>query len=181
MAFGSPDPASGAEPYQIMPSPQEYDPPLQKGEWRIIPTVIVCEGANITVKDTRKAVEWWKSLGYVLNAIYDSKNKTSLEACYSETPAGFIMFKPTTDYSQMAHPQSPAAATTKRNKEKDSILWSNIHLRFKVLSEDEQNSKIYSHILAHELGHALGWYHGGGKGHMMSNYRPSWGNKGLRK
>ena len=44
-------------------------PPIQAAEWRIEPTVIICQGAPVKPARVEQAVDFWRKLGYNIGEV----------------------------------------------------------------------------------------------------------------
>jgi len=130
------------------------NPPQSHGSWQLPPDVRVCATAPVSERRVKKALDFWRDLGYNFSKIYfNDVSRHCIENVYSYNT---III----DLIDGSH-REPALATTTSwiDRETREILKAKIALK-NSWGEAER-------ILEHELGHALGWPDYNQTGHIM--------------
>ncbi len=129
--------------------------PRSLGVWLMVPDVVICDGAPVSLERVESAISWWVSRGYTFGNIIQ---KEPGETCHESGVNGFITIEradPDFDTSYMA------ITHIKSNNVVREILAARVTILFNGNRE---------RLLEHELGHALGWRHCNRRGHMMYPY-----------
>jgi len=137
--------------------------PRSQGGWQYSPDVRVCATAPVTERRVKKALDFWRDLGYDFNRIYyNDVSRHCIENIFSYNT---III----DLIDGSH-REPALATTTSwiDRETREILKAKIALKNTWGEADR--------ILEHELGHALGWLDYNQTGHIMHH---EWSRGGL--
>lgn len=127
------------------------------GAWVKPPDIVLCDASIVTKDKLTSVVRWWEDLGYEFGVIrVDPKHR----GC-SGNVGGTITIT-----------LSKLGAHTRFLEEDEKIRWAKI----KATADSP------TMIIAHEIGHALGWTHTREKGHIMNGrYNDSgWFSAGLR-
>jgi len=137
--------------------------PQSQGGWQLPPEVRVCATAPVSERRVKKALDFWRDLGYSFSKIYfNDVSRHCIETTFSYNT---III----DLIDGSH-REPALATTTSwiDRETREILKAKIALK-NSWGEAER-------ILEHELGHALGWLDYNQTGHIMHH---EWSRGGL--
>ena len=137
--------------------------PASHGGWRDNPDVRVCATAPVSERRVKKALDFWRDLGYSFSRIYyNDVSRHCIESIFSYNT---III----DLIDGSH-KEPALATTTSwiDRETREILKAKIALK-NTWGEAAR-------ILEHELGHALGWLDYNQTGHIMHH---EWSRGGL--
>jgi hypothetical protein len=137
--------------------------PESHGGWRDNPDVRVCATAPVSERRVKKALDFWRDLGYSFSRIYyNDVSRHCIENIFSYNT---III----DLIDGSH-REPALATTTSwiDRETREILKAKIALK-NTWGEAAR-------ILEHELGHALGWLDYNQTGHIMHH---EWSRGGL--
>jgi hypothetical protein len=149
-----------------------FGPPVQAAEWRIEPTVIICQGAPVKLARVEQAVDFWRKLGYNIGEVIVSDEHDF--SCMREIIlVGEILI---TLVSQDFHMSEHLAVTrTWIHKDTNQILKAKIE----IMSGWGDSER----IMEHELGHAMGWRDYNQTGHLMHSEwaRGGHNTKGLKK
>ena len=149
-----------------------FGPPVQAAEWRIEPTVIICQGAPVKLARVEQAVDFWRKLGYNIGEVIVSDEHDF--SCMREIIlVGEILI---TLVSQDFHMSEHLAVTrTWIHKDTNQILKAKIE----IMSGWGDSER----IMEHELGHAMGWRDYNQTGHLMHSEWAIGGHniKGLKK
>ena len=148
--------------------PAVQNRPPQVATWKHTPTVIVCEHAPITKTEIKKAVQFWKDLGYSFFTTqyhYDPLNK-----CNSTAPLGYIIVRLV--HQDIKMDESDLAETHFFvNNDRNEIDWAIIYMK----------PDIRETVLEHELGHSLGFLHFNKVNNLMNEkwMQGGWDTQGL--
>ena len=137
--------------------------PQSHGGWQLAPEGRVCATAPVSERRVKKALDFWRDLGYDFSKIYfNDASRHCIETTFSYNT---III----DLIDGSH-REPALATTTSwiDRETREILKAKIALK-NTWGEAER-------ILEHELGHALGWLDYNQTGHIMHH---EWSRGGL--
>ena len=137
--------------------------PQSQGGWQFPPEVRVCATAPVSERRVKKALDFWRDLGYSFSKIYfNDVSRHCIETTFSYNT---III----DLIDGSH-REPALATTTSwiDRETREILKAKIALKNTWGEADR--------ILEHELGHALGWLDYNQTGHIMHH---EWSRGGL--
>ena len=144
----------------------------QTAKWKKMPAVVVCTHAPIEKEAVKKAVKFWKDLGYRFHSAIYFKDLRAAEACTAPEPTGYILIDLVTQetfgtYDDMAITHFYVDNFTRE------IYWARIYLK----------NNVEERVLEHELGHALGWLHTKSRGHLMHKkwFYGGWDTTGLKK
>ena len=144
----------------------------QTAKWKRTPAVVVCTHAPTEKEKVKKAMAFWKRLGYIFHSAVYYKDSRSAAACADPHPNGYIVIDLVSqdtfgNYDDMAITHFYIDNSTRE------IHWAKIYLK----------TTVEERVLEHEFGHALGWMHSDSKGHLMHKKWLSggWNIKGLKK
>ena len=113
------------------------------GTWDAPPTIVICDNSTVSQRDMTTVLRWWEELGAEFGPVIRDSNHDSCE----EIQDGVIT---------IAH--TLLGANTKRLARQEKMNWAKIRLP----------NDTPSLVLAHEIGHALGWTHTRQMGHVMN-------------
>jgi hypothetical protein len=145
--------------------------PTKQGHWGMPPTIILCEDLPYKKSRVEKAVRFWKSLGYEIFNIADSRNFIACISPSTKYIRGAIIIKLR---GQEFDEEKYALTTTYRVTETSEIVG--------VVIQVQNFAKRIDWVLEHELGHAFGWKHHNVNGHLMHEAAQfgGWNTRGLR-
>ena len=154
--------------FEKVPAIQNMPP--QVATWKRTPTVVVCEHAPLTEKQTHAAVKFWKGLHhrfFTTQYHYDPLNK-----CRQEQPVGYIVIHLVTQGIKLED-KDLAETHFFINNDHEEIEWAIIYLR----------PDVKELVLEHEIGHALGYLHYNKINHVMNSkwVQGGWDTDGLDK
>ena len=131
-------------------------PPVRKGTWIVEPTIIICANAPVREDRVKRAVDFWKNLGYNLGEIVVAEPNDF--SCVREIIliGEIIIDLVGQDFLVTDH---LAITRTWIHKETNEILKAKIE----IMSGWGNSER----IMEHELGHALGWRDYNRLGHIM--------------
>jgi len=143
--------------------------PVQAGQWRTTPTVIVCKYAPISETHIHSAVSFWRTLGHEFKL--GSYNRDPLKKCIDPAPEGYIIINLVSADIELG-PTALAETRFYVNNDTGNIEWAKIHMRDDVRIT----------VLEHEIGHALGYLHYDRINHLMHSKWPQggWDIEGLK-
>jgi hypothetical protein len=125
--------------------------PTQLATWKHTPDVRVCTYAPVTAQEIKEGINWWTSRGYTFGRLY-------LDDCQRENIYGAITIGiPTQNRVGTAIQEGALGTTLIYSYDKESIDY--VRIEFMNHPDDK--------VIAHELGHALGWLHTKQMGHIM--------------
>lgn len=125
--------------------------PRLKTYWIDPPNISICEGTNITEARLRDAIKAWTVLGYEFGEV--KWKRFELQECNSAAFGDILIRYPTQeDISEHQTSGHLAVTLTRHQKITNQILGAEIFFI-------NQSGTRTSHVLEHELGHALGWAH----------------------
>jgi len=163
--------------YGISTEPPEeasivFGPPIQNAEWKVEPTIIICDGAPVKPARVEQAANFWRKLGYTIGEIVvaDADDFSCLKDIVLH---GEILINLA---SQDFHMSEHLAITrTWVHKDTNQILKAKIE----IMSGWGDSER----IMEHELGHAMGWRDYNQTGHLMHSewIRGGHNIKGLKK
>ncbi len=133
--------------------------PKQSAEWRVTPTVRICESSEVTVSRTARAIRYWEARGYKFDGVFVD----SITPCISPRYGEIMITIPMGGFDDR-HMASTKLYTSKKTGE---ILKAKIH----ILPSNSRKDR----VLEHEIGHALGWSHYPQRYHIM---HPTWKHGG---
>ena len=136
-----------------------WTPMKRVGEWNSPPPVVLCDASHIEKENLELILGWWVDLGYEFGPIVvNAKHR----AC-SGNVGGTITIR---------RGKEPGKGHTRFLEVREKISWAKI-----TLPSDPPNR-----MLAHEIGHALGWTHSDDSGHIMhfKYWESGWFSAGLR-
>jgi len=145
---------------------------LRLGRWKHLRGVILCADVPVPTRAVKRSMSWWHARGHNLRPLIlptDSRAEAVCSDVWGADPTGYVvltqMMTPAEEirYAAVAHFHWGA-----RNR----ILWVKVFLR-------AENSE---QVIAHELGHALGFAHLDQVGHLMYPQvqgDDGWGDEGL--
>jgi len=123
----------------------------QYARWTSPPMVKVCKYAPVSRQEVKEAVEWWEKRGYRFSGVMFGAT------CLSSSLPGHIIID-IHNQQTFPHNRNDLGTTyTHVRKGTTEIYSASIYL----LHAKER-------VLAHEIGHALGWDHIGKIGHLMN-------------
>ena len=149
-----------------------FGPPTQNGEWKVKPTIIICDGAPVKPSRVEQAAEFWRKLGYEIGEVVVAPPDDF--SCLKDIVLhGEILINLA---SQDFHMSEHLAVTrTWIHKDSKNILKAKIE----IMSGWGDSER----IMEHELGHAMGWRDYNQTGHIMHSEWARGGHniKGLKK
>jgi hypothetical protein len=126
--------------------------------WDIPPSIVNCiDKEDMNPKLFDDAVKFWEDHGHTFLFKVNYKD----DICESEYPYGFIIIKISYDLNFYILGQTEKIYRNSTNEIKGSIIYLNYYYIDDGL------------ILAHEIGHALGYKHVDQIGHIMNPMRPN--------
>jgi hypothetical protein len=127
------------------------------GEWEKPPDVVLCDASIVTEEKLTSVIRWWEDLGYEFGSTTVNPGH---RGC-SGNVGGTITIT-----------LSKLGAHTRFLEKNEKLHWAKV----KTMADSP------TLILAHEIGHALGWTHTREKGHIMNGrYNDAgWFSAGLR-
>jgi len=149
------------------------------GTWEDKPRLIVIEGCGLTLDDARKAAKWWRKRGQTIGKP-EWLNVSNYRGGSDGHVKGSIVFDVQVQNSNPNH-----VGTTSRKQDGSKIVSAVCRASWSSLGRLEKER-----VVAHELGHALGFEHVETKvlgmtarksGHIMhpDSDKVGWGSKGL--
>ena len=144
--------------------------PTKLGEWPSPPDIIVCSTAPVSYKQIKRAVKFWKKLGYTFGNITMALHN-NYQCATGDISANQIMIDmPSQSFFADERWDTPTkVGLTKLSVDTDT------NTIFKAKIEIMSNWGGTERILEHELGHALGWRDWDQFGHIMNS---NWSNGG---
>ena len=139
-------------PFNILKDPAKH------GDWTKTPMVFVCKEAPVQEDEVKRAISFWRTLGYDLVGPFMDEGE--IEACVTNNRTysrGNIIIQLR---GQQFNDEMFAMTTTFRVEKTDELIGAIIELQ--GFARDRER------ILEHELGHALGWKHYNKYGHLMN-------------
>ena len=121
-----------------------WTPMRRAGEWNSPPPVVLCDSSHIERENLELILGWWADLGYEFGPIVVDANH---RGC-SGNVGGTITIR---------RGKKLGKGHTRFLEVKKKIRWAKV-----TLPSDPPNL-----MLAHEIGHALGWTHSDVSGHIM--------------
>ena len=122
------------------------------GHWETTPDIVVCQSADIDIKDVRSAVDYWESRGYDIGniLIWKKCDRSKYKNTIKITPPGsYINLKKHFAYTSV-----------RTIGENDDIMSSS-------LIEITKEGTSHKEVIIHEMGHALGIKHTSEKSDIM--------------
>ena len=116
--------------------------PPKVASWKSIPDVLICKDSEVTLKDVRSAVTFWENKGFEFGTISHEHSCDS----YHE---GHIMFVGDSNLEKGYLGMTEIYEYGENHKTIKSAY---------IEISDEQSDNLV--LLAHELGHAIGYKHG---------------------
>ncbi len=128
--------------------------PIQDGHWLESPTIYVCKGTPIKESRVRRAISYWKRLGYSVNGPI---MQSEIPACYTGNykPGAIVIDIP----GQSFDLKYSAMTRAYRQKKTREIVGARIEIQASWCSKER--------VLEHEMGHAFGWGHIRRQYHIM--------------
>jgi len=144
----------------------------QTATWKKMPAVVVCTHAPVDKEAVKKAVKFWKNLGYKFHSSIYFKGGHPYDACTTPEPNGYIVIDLVTQETYGNHDDMAITHFYIDNYTRE-IYWAKIYLK----------TRVEERVLEHELGHALGWLHSKSRGHLMHKkwVYGGWDITGLKK
>jgi hypothetical protein len=143
--------------------------PARAATWKRTPTVIVCSDAPLVKSEVKKAVQFWKDLGYLFFRTqykYDPLNK-----CNQTDPVGYIVIHLVKQDLKIAD-DTLAVTHFYVDNDHQEVEWAIIYVK----------PDIRETVLEHEIGHALGFLHYNQINHLMNQTwtQGGWDTEGLQ-
>ena len=113
------------------------------GTWDSPPTIVICDDVTVSQRDMMTVLRWWEELGAEFGPVIRDPRHDSCE----QISRGVVTITHTL-----------LGASTKRRARDEKMIWAKIRLP----------ADTPTLILAHEIGHALGWTHTRQMGHVMN-------------
>lgn len=158
-AFEDPTPGTFKDSIMLV-SDNLTECPELKTYWVDPPNISICKGTNITENRLNDAISSWTDLGYEFGEV--RWKRWELQECNSAAFGDVLIRIPTQDDMTTHQPAGHLAVTlTHHNKTTKQILGAEIFFI-------NQGGTRTSHVLEHELGHALGWAHCNKSYHRMN-------------
>ena len=143
----------------------------QEGEWYHDPEVLLCAGAPVTFARAKRAINYWKKLGYAFRAPQQAP-RDSFVCATGDVPYNTIMIDiPSQNFKMGKH----IGSTRTWRSEGAQIFKAKIEI-IPAWGDSER-------VLEHEIGHALGWNDVTHIGHIMNGTWSLGGynSRGLKK
>ena len=149
-----------------------FGPPTQRGQWKEVPTVIVCATAPVRIDRVQQAVDFWKRMGYNIGEVLQAEVDDF--SCERDIVLFGDILIDVMNYTNNSDGHL-GTTTTWADKATSEI--------FKAKIEIMPGWGDAERIVEHELGHALGWRDYNQLGHLMHEEWPKGGHnvKGLKK
>ena len=136
-----------------------WTPMKRIGKWNKPPPVVLCDATHVERENLKLVMNWWEDLGYKFGPLVTDE---SHRGCSGNVGGTITIIRS----------KVPNKAQTRFLEEGQKLQWAKIFL------PNEPTSL----MLAHELGHAMGWTHSDSPGHIMhySIDKAGWFSAGLR-
>ena len=143
-----------------------FGPPIQNGAWEEIPTVIICASAPVKSERVKRAVDFWKNLGYNIGEIIDAE--VGDISCEKDIVLYGDILIDVMDYNSNSRSHLGTTRT-----------WTDTNSGeiFKAKIEVMSGWGDVERIIEHEFGHAMGWRDYNQLGHLMHS---EWSKGGYR-